>query len=153
MPGDTIEEKQAQREKTENDILHTAFNRACNEYKADELAALKKEKANEGDDDIKLGEEVLQEIEDENKGLNLEKLYGIKVDQIGSQKIYAPEAVQAALSRKKAAAIKKDAAQDEAAAMKTMIKETKANPTWVMVAQTLADALGSMGVKKGGKDE
>ncbi len=75
------------------------------------------------------------------------KDYGLKA-VINVENIEPTPAVKAATDRKKAAELEKDAADDEAAAMAKMITATGANPTWVMVAQTVSDALRGLGGKK-----
>ena len=207
MKGDTEEEKQKNREITENDLLHTAINRACSMFDSEELQAMvftvrkdqadrywlamlnayrsdfnhyqKKETINVGGE-TKMHNEDAQYWEDLTKKYNvvkssidgkeidtiklpimlgnivkmemkkifIEQQYGITVKQVGTQKVYTPDDIQEALQRERAAIIELRAAENEAAAMRKKIKETGADPTWVMISQTIADALRKFGTKR-----
>ncbi len=89
--------------------------------------------------DVSEKKDAEKDLEDASK-LPLHE-YGIKCLHIGVQKTYAPEVIEKAKEREKAAEVELAAAESEAKAMEIMISTTKANPTAVMVAQTVADAL------------
>lgn len=82
--------------------------------------------------------------------------YGIET-KVGIQNIHPPLEVQAAHTRKRAAKIEEEASAAEAAAVKKMIDETGASPTWTVIASMLGDALrgilGRPSPKKGGDEK
>lgn len=88
---------------------------------------------------IRLGDVAKYEME-KDKALNL-NVYGIEIKQIGVQTVYSPAEIESVLSRKKAAGIKKIAAEDEGEAGKIIIDKTGADPTGVMITRTIVDTL------------
>ncbi len=77
------------------------------------------------------------------------KDYGIE-SIINVENISPPPAIKEAMDKKTAAQIEAIAAVSEAKAMKIIKDETGANPTWVMLSQTIGDALRAI-LGKGGK--
>lgn len=166
VPGKNIEEKEKNRTRIEDSLLHTALNRICGFFIADELVSLRKLEV-QGETDKKESEFVLSmenaqgrqykpigkkqiEIGDQialgeitrkylEKGLFLEKLYGIGVTQLGTQKARSPEKVQAEMERRTAAKIGEETALSQAKQIKTLIDVTEADKTLVTLGKILSD--------------
>lgn len=94
--------------------------------------------------------EELEELSTEvTKIFNQEmEFFGIK-GEIAIQNIRPPRAIEAAASQVTVAKLRQTAANYEAAAMKKVIQETGASPTWTLIAESLANAArGIFGAKE-----
>jgi len=143
VEGVTMEEKHQERLRIEKDLIHTAFNRAASLYDTETFLSLIRADGSQ----IILGEDALHFFGDKDEDISVSR-YGITIHNIGTQKTYAPEIIEKAKERQKAAKIEKESAEDEAEAMKIMIDKTGANPTAVMISQIVSDSLrGLLGLK------
>ena len=135
--------------------VKVALNRAMNTYSEKAISWTKKQKEKFGRDATIIINKLLRDDKPEaEKGDDGAegKDYGLAAI-INVQNIRPTEVVQAAKERETAAGIEREAAKAEAEAVFEIIKKTKANPTAVVVVQTIADMIRPLFDKDSGGGE
>jgi len=141
--------------------VKVALNRAMNTDSESAISWTKRKKENFGRDATIIINDLLRNDKPEVKDGEAEAMgkdYGLAAI-INVQNIRPTETVQAAKEREAAAKIEEKAAEAEANAVFTVLEKTGANPTAVVVAQTIADMVrplfdkDSGGGKKTKKEE